>query len=397
MCFSIFITEMTDEEAVLVVAKWDYDSKQEEELSIKRNEKLKLIDDSRSWWRVEKQNGKCGYVPSNYVKRDKLGLVERIRKGISAKRTVQKPASRPISPPHSESPHPHPAQTGGEMPFSQLARVMYHYKAAQGDELNLVKGEQVNVLEKSGDGWWRGECNGQSGWFPSNYVSEEDTNMPNSHGSSTSSKGDDNSIPDDFVLGVTTLYAFKARTEEELNFENGESLDIISNPSDDQDWWRARNKKGNTGLVPSNYVKVVENADPVCPTNFFIEDAVPKPIDLPQHDNNFAPPSDRFYDRDWFHGRITRGDSEKILSCPGESGLFLIRESETMPGDFAVSVKAPDRVKHFKVTRSDKKFCIGQRKFESLDDLVDHYKRSPIFSSDDGELKLYLTRPNQRN
>ncbi|XP_784072.2 cytoplasmic protein NCK2 isoform X2 [Strongylocentrotus purpuratus] len=390
--------EMTEEEAVLVVAKWDYDSKQDEELSIKRNEKLKLIDDSRSWWKVEKQNGRCGYVPSNYVKRDKLGLVERIRKGISAKRGG-KPVTRPISPRNSESPHPHTAQPGNEMPFSQPARVMYHYKAAQEDELNLNKGEQVNVLEKSGDGWWRGECNGEKGWFPSNYVSEDDTSMPNSHGSSTSSKGDDNSIPDDFVLGVTTLYAFKGRTDEELNFDASELLDIISNPSDDQDWWKARNKLGTVGLVPSNYVKVVENADPVCPTKFFIEDAVPpKPIEMHDEDNSFTPSSSvGFYDRDWFHGRITRQDSEKILGCPGESGLFLIRESETMPGDFAVSVKAPERVKHFKVTRSDKKFCIGQRKFESLDDLVDHYKRSPIFSSDDGELKLYLTRPNQRN
>ena len=63
------------------------------------------------------------------------------------------------------------------------------------------------------------------------------------------------------------------------------------------------------------------------------------------------------------------------------------------PGDFSLSVKAPDRVKHFKIMRSDKKFCIGQRKFDSLDDLVDHYKRSPIFTGDDGVLKLYLTRP----
>lgn len=387
--------EMTEEEVVLVVAKWDYDSKQDEELSIKRNEKLKLIDDSRSWWKVQKiSSGQCGYVPSNYVKRDKLGIVDRIRKGISGKSRGGKPATRPISPRHPENSHPHTSQSG-DLAFSQLARVMYQYKAAQDDELNLSKGEIVNVLEKSGDGWWRGECNGQSGWFPSNYVSEEDTSMPNSHVSSTSSKGDDSSIPDDFILGVTTLYAFKGRTDEELNFEANEALDVISDPSDDVDWWKARNKHGKIGLVPCNYVKVVENADPVCATKVYIEDAVPKPIDLPR--DIVSPHSDGFYDRDWFHGRITRQESEKVLSCPGESGLFLIRESETMPGDFAVSVKAPERVKHFKVTRADMKFCIGQRKFESLDDLVDHYKRSPIFSSDDGVLKLYLTRPMQRD
>ena len=315
---------MTDEE-VFVVAKWDYDSKQEGELSIKRNERLKLIDDSRSWWKVEKiTTGQDGYVPSNYVKRDKLGIVERIRKGISGKRGG-KPTARSVSPQNVNS-HPHTAQPG-ENTIAKLARVMYQYKAAQDDELNLSKGEIVNVLEKSGDGWWRGECNGQSGWFPSNYVSDEDMNQPNSHVSSGSSKGDDSSIPDDFLLGVTTLYTFKRRTEEELNFEAGESLDIIS--KDDLDWWKARNRLGQVGLVPSNYVEVVENADPVS-SKMYIEDAVPKPPDLGREDNSVPHHDDGFYDREWFHGRITRHESEKVLHCAGESGMFLIRESETM-------------------------------------------------------------------
>ncbi|XP_072179949.1 cytoplasmic protein NCK2-like isoform X1 [Diadema setosum] len=385
------INEMTEEEAVLVVAKWDYDSKQDEELSIKRNEKLRLIDDSRSWWKVKKLtgNGQCGYVPSNYVKRDKLGFVERIRKGISGKR-----GGRPTNPPMPQSPaenlQPHNAVHPGDNSFSQLAQVIFQYKAAQDDELNLNKGDMVNVLEKSGDGWWRGECNGESGWFPSNYVSEKDTSLPNSQISLGSSKGEESYVPEDFVQGVRTLYAFKGRNDEELNFESGEALDIISNSSDDLDWWKARNKHGQIGLVPRNYVEVVPNAAPVF-KQMFIEDAVPKPPDLPR-DNNMVP-SVGLLDRDWFHGRITRQESEKVLHCQGESGLFLIRESETMPGDFAVSVKAPDRVKHFKVTQTDKKYCIGQRKFDTLDELVDHYKRSPIFSSDDGMLKLYLTRP----
>ena len=37
------------------------------------------------------------------------------------------------------------------------AIVKYNYQAQQLDELSLVKGSRVMILEKSGDGWWRGQ------------------------------------------------------------------------------------------------------------------------------------------------------------------------------------------------------------------------------------------------
>ncbi len=39
-------------EEVYVVAKFDYQAYEEQELSIKKNERLKLVDDSKNWWRV---------------------------------------------------------------------------------------------------------------------------------------------------------------------------------------------------------------------------------------------------------------------------------------------------------------------------------------------------------
>lgn len=48
----------------------------------------------------------------------------------------------------------------------------YNYEAKQADEISLVKGGRVAVLEKSSDGWWRGEHQGKLGWFPSNYVNQ---------------------------------------------------------------------------------------------------------------------------------------------------------------------------------------------------------------------------------
>ena len=60
-------------------------------------------------------------------------------------------------------------------------------------------------------------------------------------------------------------------------------------------------------------------------------------------------------------------------------------------GDFSVSLKAPGRNKHFRVHVEGGMYCIGQRKFHNLDQLVDHYQRAPIYTNKQGE-KLYLVR-----
>lgn len=40
----------------------------------------------------------------------------------------------------------------------------------------------------------------------------------------------------------------------------------------------------------------------------------------------------------WYYGRITRADAERLLDQQPE-GCFLVRISESSPGDFSLSVK----------------------------------------------------------
>ena len=47
---------------------------------------------------------------------------------------------------------------------------MYPYTAQHGDELTFLKDAVINVIKKEGTEWWQGECNGQIGMFPANYV-----------------------------------------------------------------------------------------------------------------------------------------------------------------------------------------------------------------------------------
>ena len=46
---------------------------------------------------------------------------------------------------------------------------MFPYTAQNADELTFYKGSVINVLSKDGE-WWKGEMNGLTGMFPSNYV-----------------------------------------------------------------------------------------------------------------------------------------------------------------------------------------------------------------------------------
>ena len=62
------------------------------------------------------------------------------------------------------------------------------------------------------------------------------------------------------------------------------------------------------------------------------------------------------------------------------------------PGDFSLSMKAPDRMKHFKITHTNDQYVIGQRSFENMDELISHYEKAPIYTTEAGQ-KMFLTQP----
>lgn len=47
---------------------------------------------------------------------------------------------------------------------------LYPYKAQNDDELSFEKDDIISVVGRDEPEWWRGELNGLSGLFPSNYV-----------------------------------------------------------------------------------------------------------------------------------------------------------------------------------------------------------------------------------
>ncbi|NXS02114.1 LYN kinase, partial [Oxylabes madagascariensis] len=63
-----FVSQDAEEHGVIVVALYPYDGIHEEDLSFKKGEKLKVIEESGEWWRAKSlTTRKEGFIPSNYV------------------------------------------------------------------------------------------------------------------------------------------------------------------------------------------------------------------------------------------------------------------------------------------------------------------------------------------
>lgn len=300
------------------VALYEYAARDSEELTISKNENLVVLDSSGAWWRVRNERGTVGLVPSNYVEKLATQQLQTTRTNLER-----------------EEPHMY-HQPDLMMPkngpsLNIVAQAKYKYVGTREDELSLEKGDEVIVMEKEADGWWRGRCGTRIGWFPFNYVEEI---------AQTSSDPTPESAPQrekTFVCGVIALYSFNSGNPEELAFQKGDLLDIIDQPADDPDWWEARTADGKTGLVPRNYVEVVHDAEPVFGAG--------KPPGGRQFAASGGPalshvtrPPPPFAHEPWYHGRVARRDAEALLNSQAQNGQFIVRSSETKVGPLAVVI-----------------------------------------------------------
>ena len=76
----------------------------------------------------------------------------------------------------------------------------------------------------------------------------------------------------------------------------------------------------------------------------------------------------------WYHGNISRGDAEQLLSS-GINGSFLVRESESSPGQRTISLRYDGRVYHYhiKIDAERRYFVRPESKFNTIAELVHHH------------------------
>ncbi|XP_053852651.1 tyrosine-protein kinase ABL1 isoform X4 [Vidua macroura] len=115
------------------------------------------------------------------------------------------------------------------------------------------------------------------------------------------------------------LYDFVASGDNTLSITKGEKLRVLGY-NHNGEWCEAQTKNGQ-GWVPSNYITPVNS--------------------LEKHS--------------WYHGPVSRNAAEYLLSS-GINGSFLVRESESSPGQRSISLRYEGRVYHYRInTASDGK------------------------------------------
>nr|XP_022291986.1 tyrosine-protein kinase SRK2-like [Crassostrea virginica] len=165
---------------------------------------------------------------------------------------------------------------------------------------------------------------------------------------------------------LRALFDYDARADDDLSFKKGDLLYLLDDS--DSDWWFARHANPNYSSTK-------------------VEGNVPR---------NYVAKEDSLESYDWFVGALSRKESERLLLTPGnETGCFLIRESETRPGNYVLSVRdyeeaKGDTVKHYKIRNMDNNrgyYIAACRVMTSLPELITHY-----YDQSDG-LCRQLTEP----
>ncbi|XP_010777464.1 rho guanine nucleotide exchange factor 7-like [Notothenia coriiceps] len=99
-----------------------------------------------------------------------------------------------------------------------LFKARFAFEQTNEDELSFSKGDIVSVIRQDDGGWWEGSCNGQSGWFPSNYVRElkagdKTLEKPKSGTLKSPPKGFDTTIISKTYYNVVLQNILEAETE----------------------------------------------------------------------------------------------------------------------------------------------------------------------------------------
>lgn len=338
---------------------YDYNGQNDEEMTANKGDMVMIIDDSNNWWKVENQHGKIGILPSNY-------LQKKIVKKNSLIYHFYKIKGFNVS---------FVENTNSEK-NAEVFIAKYNYLANGKNELSFNRGDQIEVTCKKSNDWWVGTVNGKTGKFPSNHVRPNTTTtLDNSNGYSHSEFLGTLPKPND-------LANIKSKTTKCLstyaidNQKKPSTMRKQTSVDDDKKISKNNHMESEEGLNTTSELCSQIYEHDVTPTNDLV----------------------------WYHGNLTRQMAENLLGQFNEPGRFLIRNSESKPNDFSLSVVGYDRIRHYKIIcignvlkedndiSEDGASCsIGDHSFPKIGTLIEFYKRNALLKT--AEFCLFLTKP----
>ncbi|XP_068961288.1 tyrosine-protein kinase Tec isoform X2 [Petaurus breviceps papuanus] len=150
---------------------------------------------------------------------------------------------------------------------------------------------------------------------------------------------------------VVAMYDFQATETHDLRLERGQEYIILE--KNDVHWWRARDKYGSEGYIPSNYVtgKKLSNLDQY----------------------------------EWYCRNMNRSKAEQLLKSEDKEGGFIVRDS-SQPGMYTVSLytkfggEGSSGFRHYHIketTTSPKKYYLAEKHaFNSIPEIIEYHKHN---------------------
>uniref|UniRef100_A0A7N8YMX1 Tyrosine-protein kinase n=1 Tax=Mastacembelus armatus TaxID=205130 RepID=A0A7N8YMX1_9TELE len=142
---------------------------------------------------------------------------------------------------------------------------------------------------------------------------------------------------------VIAEYNYTPMTEQDLELRKDEEYTILE--MSDTNWWRARDKYGKEGYIPSNYVVETENG------------------------------LERF---DWYCKNMNRSQAEMLLKTENKDGGFLVRDS-SKAGKYTVSLFSKGGgCRHYNIcTTPQGQFYLAEKhNFSTIPELINYHQHN---------------------
>ncbi|KAM7095058.1 tyrosine-protein kinase BTK isoform 2-T2 [Ciconia maguari] len=137
--------------------------------------------------------------------------------------------------------------------------------------------------------------------------------------------------------------------DQDLQLQKGEEYFILEESH--LPWWKARDKNGREGYIPSNYVTETSNSLEIF---------------------------------EWYSKNITRSQAEQLLKQEGKEGGFIVRDSTSKTGKYTVSVYAKSSVdpqgmiRHYVVccTPQNQYYLAEKHLFNTIPELITYHQHN---------------------
>ncbi|KFV17774.1 Tyrosine-protein kinase BTK, partial [Tauraco erythrolophus] len=148
---------------------------------------------------------------------------------------------------------------------------------------------------------------------------------------------------------VVALYNYLPMNAQDLQLQKGEEYFILEESH--LPWWKACDKNGREGYIPSNYVTETSNSLEIF---------------------------------EWYSKNITRSQAEQLLKQEGKEGGFIVRDSTSKTGKYTVSVYAKSSVdpqgmiRHYVVccTPQNQYYLAEKHLFDTIPELITYHQHN---------------------